>query len=148
MDDFGWPVWAESLGMASRSEQDHDGDIKHMASTKQPSHLNENDSQVGNSIALEPSLRWVMMMACPWQVWADPLGVASKPEQGLAQRQSQQEWQGHTATAWQIDPQLALALVDRFPTSQPIQAALQALVTSGARAMATQVPLQPLPLQI
>ena len=86
-----------------------------------------------------------MMMACPWQVWADPLGVAPKPEQGLAQRQSQQEWRGHTSTAWQIDPQLALALVDRFPSYQPIQAALQALVTSGASAIGTQVPPSTLP---
>ncbi|KAK9821480.1 hypothetical protein WJX74_000721 [Apatococcus lobatus] len=72
-------------------------------------------------------------------VWADPLGVALKPEQGLAQRQGQQEWRGHTVTAWQIDPQLALALADRFPTCSHIQTALQSLVTSGATSMATQM---------
>ncbi len=67
--------------------------------------------------------------------------MSAKPEQGLGARQSDQDWQSHVAAAWQIDPQLALALADRFPAASHVQTVLGSLVTSGANSIETQVSL-------
>jgi hypothetical protein len=47
-------------------------------------------------------------------------------------RASQVPWREYVPVAWQVDPCLALSLLDHFPASEPLRAALESMVVKHA----------------
>uniref|UniRef100_A0A383V936 1-phosphatidylinositol 4-kinase n=1 Tax=Tetradesmus obliquus TaxID=3088 RepID=A0A383V936_TETOB len=61
------------------------------------------------------------------RVWVEPLKYAD-----AAKTAPNVPWREYVSLAWQVDPCLALSLLDHFPASEPLRAALEAMVVKHA----------------
>ncbi|WIA31066.1 hypothetical protein OEZ86_001095 [Tetradesmus obliquus] len=61
------------------------------------------------------------------RVWVEPLKYAD-----AAKTAPNVPWREYVLLAWQVDPCLALSLLDHFPASEPLRAALEAMVVKHA----------------
>ncbi|WIA31067.1 hypothetical protein OEZ86_001095 [Tetradesmus obliquus] len=73
------------------------------------------------------------------RVWVEPLKYAdaAKTAPNVPWREYvslvwQVPWREYVLLAWQVDPCLALSLLDHFPASEPLRAALEAMVVKHA----------------
>ncbi|KAH8969995.1 hypothetical protein BDL97_02G062700 [Sphagnum fallax] len=71
----------------------------------------------------------LLLMLCQHEAdrldtWANPLKVQTVPHL----QQESEQWGPHVKTAWSVDPQIALALVARFPSATTLKAEVASMV--------------------
>ena len=68
-----------------------------------------------------------------FQVWSKPLDVATAAVTGNASvGGGSTKWDKLVSTAWKVDPRIALAMAERFPSSKEVTAELHQLLAAHA----------------
>ena len=64
------------------------------------------------------------------QVWSKPLDVATTASGNASVAGA--KWDKLVSTAWKVDPRIALAMADRFPSSREVKSELHQLLAAHA----------------